>query len=161
MYADSTTRNILVGAGAMVVLAGMFLFSYAAKPLGGARSAYPITAKFNRVDGLFKGDEVRMSGIRVGTVGAERLDKNYRAVVTLNIDAGVKIPLDTAAAVNTDGLFGSKFVVLEPGGDDKYMTSGGTLQYTQGSVVVSELLGMIIDEGRVRQGAQKLPKEGR
>lgn len=168
MRIHSTTRNTLIGGGVVLMLAGAFLFSYGAKSLNGAFGTYPVTAVFNRVDGLFEGDVVRMSGIPIGTVGAERLNKNYRAVVTLNINAGVKIPLDTAAAINTDGLFGSKFVVLEPGGDDKVLTSGDVIQYTQGSMIVSDLLGMIIDEGRARQSAPKhsqklphtLPKKG-
>lgn len=147
------TRDILVGASTMVALAGLFAFSYAGKQLSADASvgAYPVTATFSRVDGLFEGDEVRLGGIRIGTVGAQRLDKDFRAVVTLNINSGMAVPVDSAAAIHTDGLFGSKFVVLEPGVEDGVLKGGDVMQYTQGAVVVGELLGMIIDEGRARQ----------
>ena len=146
------TRDILVGATTMVVLAGLFAFSYAGKQLSAEASVgvFPVTATFNRVDGLFEGDEVRLGGIRIGTVGAQRLDKNFRAVVTLNIDSGMSVPVDSAAAIHTDGLFGSKFVVLEPGVEDDVLVGGDTIHYTQGAVVVGELLNLIIEEGRAR-----------
>lgn len=137
----------------VLLVAGLFGFSYAGKQLTADASVgtYPVEAVFARVDGLFEGDEVRLGGIRVGTVGRQLLDKNFRAVVTLQIDDGLDIPVDTAAAIHTDGLFGSKFVVLEPGGEDAMIQPGGEITYTQGAVVVGELLGLIIDEGKARQ----------
>ncbi len=148
------TRDILVGATTVVALAGLFAFSYAGKQLSAEASvgAYPVIATFNRVDGLFEGDEVRLAGVRIGTVGAQRLDENYRAVVTLNIRDTTTMPVDSAAAIHTDGLFGSKFVVLEPGVEDDVLKAGDAIQYTQGAVVVGELLNLIIEEGRAKQG---------
>lgn len=156
------TRDILVGATTMLALVGLFAFSYAGKQLSAEASvgAYPVTATFSRVDGLFEGDEVRLGGIRVGTVGQQSLDKNYRAVVTLNINSGMDVPVDSAAAIHTDGLFGSKFVVLEPGVEDGLLKAGGVIQYTQGAVVVGELLGLIIDEGRARQNTTPTTQQG-
>jgi len=122
---------------------------------GAGLNSYPVTAVFNRVDGLFEGDEVRLAGIRIGTVGGQSLDANFRAVVTLNIDRGVVVPVDSAAAIHTDGLFGSKFVVLEPGVEDQNLAANGTLEYTQSAMIVGELLGLIIDEGRARQAGQQ------
>ncbi|MCR4376485.1 MAG: MlaD family protein [Rhodospirillales bacterium] len=147
------TRDIWVGASAVVALAGLFAFSYAGKQMSAEASvgAYPVVATFNRVDGLFEGDAVQLSGIRVGTVGAQHLDDNFRAVVTLNINSSTSLPVDSAVAIHTDGLFGSKSVVLEPGVEDKMLKAGDTIQYTQGAVVVGELLNLIIEEGRARR----------
>lgn len=146
------TRDILVGATTMMALAGLFAFSYAGKQMSADASvgSYPVYATFNRVDGLFEGNEVRLAGIRIGTVGAQHLDADYRAVVTLNIKSDMIVPVDTAAAVHTDGLFGSKFVELEPGVEDGPLKAGDSIQYTQGAVVVGELLNLIIDEGKTR-----------
>lgn len=156
------TRDILVGATTMVALAGLFAFSYAGKQLSADASVgmYPVTATFNRVDGLFEGDEVRLAGIRVGTVGAQRLNEDFRAVVTLNIDSATTMPVDSAAAIHTDGLFGSKFVVLEPGVEDGVLKGGDHVQYTQGAVVVGELLSLIIDEGRARNAKHNAQQGG-
>ncbi|HEY9163355.1 MAG TPA: MlaD family protein [Magnetovibrio sp.] len=148
------TRDIIVGAATVLALTGLFAFSYAGKKVSAAASvgSYPVVATFNRVDGLFEGDAVRLGGIRVGTVGTQVLDQNFRAVVTLNIDNTMKIPTDSAVAIHTDGLFGSKFVVLEPGVEEDTMKPGDHVQYTQGAVVVGELLDLIIAEGRARKG---------
>lgn len=145
------TKNILAGAATMVVLAAAFAYSYMGKEVTtDTVVSYPVTAVFNRVDGLFVGDDIYMAGIKIGSVGAMTLDTNFRAVLTLNIDDGVELPLDTSAAVHTDGLFGSKSVMLEPGGEMDIMTAGSTIEYTQGSVVVSELLELIISEGKAK-----------
>ncbi|HEY9079119.1 MlaD family protein [Magnetovibrio sp.] len=151
---NNDNRDALVGGLVMVVVAALFAFSYGGKDLSAQANvgSYPVTAVFNRVDGLFEGDEVRLGGIRIGTVGAQRLDDNFRAVVTLNIANAVKLPTDSAAAIHTDGLFGSKFVVMEPGVEEKNLQAGDDIEYTQGAVIVGELLNLIIEEGRARKG---------
>lgn len=165
---NNDNRDTLVGGIVMVVLAALFVASYGGKDLSAQANvgSYPVTAVFNRVDGLFEGDEVRLAGIRIGTVAALRLDQHFRAVVTLKINSAVQVPVDSAAAVHTDGLFGSKFVVLEPGVEEQALKAGDTIEYTQGAVIVSELLGLIVDEGRARKSksaadnAAKLQEQG-
>ncbi|MFC1673083.1 MlaD family protein [Pseudomonadota bacterium] len=150
---SNPNRDMLVGALVVMGLGVLFAASYGGKDLSAKASVgtYPVQAVFSRVDGLFEGDEVRLGGIRVGTVGAQSLDHHYRAVVTLNLDAELQLPIDSAAAIHTDGLFGSKFVVLEPGVEDDLLSAGGEIQYTQGAMVVNELLNLIIEEGKARQ----------
>jgi len=123
---NNPNRDMLVGGLVVLLVAGLFGFSYSGKQMSAEASVgtYPVMAVFSRVDGLFEGDEVRLGGIRIGTVGSQSLDHNFRAVVTLQIDDGLEIPVDTAAAIHTDGLFGSKFVVLEPGGEEDDHSSG-------------------------------------
>ena len=149
------TRDIWVGGAVFTVLAGLFAFSYGGKQKTDELSvnAIPVTAIFNRVDGLAEGDEVRLGGIQVGKVGKQELDQHFRAVVTLNLNKGIDFPVDSAAAIHTDGLFGSKFVVLEPGVEEEFLKAGDSIEYTQSAVVVGELLDLIITEGRARQAA--------
>lgn len=150
---NNDNRDTLVGGLVMLVVAALFAVSYGGKDLSAQANvgSYPVTAVFNRVDGLFEGDEVRLGGIRIGTVAAQKLDEHFRAVVTLNIDSAVQVPVDSAAAIHTDGLFGSKFVVFEPGVEEQSLKSGDAVEYTQGAVIVGELLGLIIDEGKARK----------
>lgn len=154
---SSQNRDALVGGLVFLVVAVLLMFSTSGPTAstGASATSFPVKAVFNRVDGLFEGDEVRLAGIRVGSVGTNSLNTDFRAEVTLNIDAGVELPVDSAVAIHTDGLFGSKFVVIEPGIEDGLLHSGSEFQYTQGAVVVSELLGLIIDEGKARLAKAK------
>ena len=86
------------------------------------------------------------------------LDAKYRAIVTFSLDVALKIPKDSSAAIHTDGLFGSKFVVLEPGVGDAALKTGDRLTMTQDAVVVSDLLDLIISEGKANR-AQAKPRE--
>lgn len=150
-------REIVIGGGALVALALILVFLYAGKEMTvkAAAGGYILHAAFDRVDGLPPGAEVRLGGIRVGRVDSQALDGYYRAQTSLLIDAGVKLPLDTSAAIHTDGLFGSKYVVLEPGGDEQYLKDGGRIESTQGSLIVGQLLDLIIARGRARLKASK------
>lgn len=158
------TKEIIVGGLAFAVVALVMAYLYVGRDLT-ARAAgrdYDVRAVFNRVDGLFEGDEVRLGGINVGTVAAQTLDKNFRAVVTLRIKGSVKLPTDSSAAIHTDGLFGAKYVVLEPGGDEVYMARGDTISMTQDALVVGDLLELIINQGkaRLRKEGKGKPAEG-
>lgn len=144
------TREVLVGAVIVASLAFLFLQSYKASEIK-AIGANVLTATFNRVDGLVVGDEVRLGGIRVGSVERMTLVDDFRARIAMRLDAGVRIPEDSAAAIHTDGLFGSKFVVLDPGGEETYFQNGDNISFTQDAVLVDELLELIIAEGKAKR----------
>lgn len=132
--------------GAVVLLvAGFFLaFAYTRGDVA-AVEGYPITAKFTAIDGLDVGDDVRVSGIRVGSVVAQTLEPElFRAVVTMSIDSAVTLPEDTAALIASDGLLGGKYVSLQPGGLDEVLPPGGEITLTQPSVNLESLLGKFI-----------------
>lgn len=147
------TREIIVGAFVIVGLAGLLGASYKVREMTvqAAANDYLVSATFNRVDGLFVGDEVQLGGIKLGTVESQTLDANYRAVVVMRLERGIKLPTDTSAAIHTDGLFGSKYVVLDPGGEEEYLQDGDQITFTQDAVIVGELLDLIISQGRARQ----------
>jgi len=144
-------KEIVVGGLALAALMLALVVLYAGKNPAASKTpggrSYAVSAVFNRVDGLFPGDAVRMGGVRIGTVEKAELEKNYRARLTFRIDSAVALPTDTSAAVHTDGLFGSKFISLQPGGEDAVIKPGGAISYTQDSLIVSELLELIIAEG--------------
>jgi phospholipid/cholesterol/gamma-HCH transport system substrate-binding protein len=145
-------REVAVGVTAMIVFAGILLLSYLSMgEAGRARSGYLVHANFNRVDGLVAGDEVQVGGVPVGKVEAMALAENFRVRVSLRIDDDLPLPSDTSAAIHTDGLFGGKFVVLEPGGEESTLADGGVVTFTQDSLIVSELLDLVIAEGRAQR----------
>ena len=147
---NTGTKEILVG---MSVLAAFFLvmaYLYGGKTatVQAASKDYRVSATFNKVDGLVLGDAVRLGGIKIGTVESQMLDKNFRAVLTFRINGDVPLPKDTSVAIHTDGLFGSKFVVFEPGGDGTNLKNGDTINFAQDAVILSELLDLIIAQGK-------------
>lgn len=150
----SARREKTVGGLTFLALVVAILFSYGSQDGGDQERFYQVNATFNRIDGLTEEAEVRMGGVPVGMVMQADLNDNYRAVVTMGIHKDVLLPLDTSAAIHTDGLFGSKFIELEPGGSMDYIANGGRIDMAQSSVVVEELLDLIIAEGKARQ-AQK------
>tara|TARA_B100000530_G_C15625683_1_gene356216 strand:- start:50 stop:514 length:465 start_codon:yes stop_codon:yes gene_type:complete len=140
-------RNLIetvMGAVVLVVAALFVVFAYSKAEVG-AVEGYEIQAKFDRVDGILAGSDVRMSGIKIGTVTASSLDpKTYFAEVKMNIRSDVKIPDDTSIAVSTDGLLGDKFLALSPGGSDDMLEPGGEITTTQGSIDLMSLVGQMI-----------------
>lgn len=133
----------VIGAVVLIV-AGMFLyFTYSS----GYQHAdgYQVTAKFNRIDGLALGSEVRLSGIKVGRVIGEKLDPDtYLAIVDISVDRGIKLPVDTTAKITSDSLLGSYYIALEPGADEKLIPDGGQIVATQDPINIGDLIGRYI-----------------
>jgi len=140
-------RNLvetLMGAVVLIVAIGFLAFAY---QTAGMKSVdgYEVTAKFDRVDGLTEGSDVRMSGIKIGTVIDQQLDpQTYLAVVRLSINPNIKLPLDSSAEISSDGLLGDKYLSVTPGAEEEMLKSGGTIEHTQGSVDIVSLVGRLI-----------------
>jgi len=147
----------LSGAGVLLV-AGVFLaFDYTHTDAG-AVSGYPLVAKFDRVDGLTVGADVKMSGIKIGTVTSQTLDpKTYQAVVHMNIAAQYKIPDDSTARVATESLLGGNYLELQPGGSPDMLAAGDQIEYTQGSVDLMGLIGQAIFSSGGSKGKKQQP----
>lgn len=140
-------RNLIETLLGAVVLgvAGLFLlFAYSTADLGSS-SGYEMHADFNTVGGLKVGSDVRLAGIKVGTVVRQQLDpETYLAHVTFSVEPSVKLPADTAASIASEGLLGGNFLDLTPGGDTNMLKPGGRVQYTQDAVDLVQLLGKFI-----------------
>lgn len=130
----------LVGAVVLAV-AGYFLaYAYGVSSSDAARGSYNLEAVFGRVDGVAIGSEVRIAGVKVGTVAAHTLDtKTYEAKLELALSAGVPVPEDSTAKIMSDGILGGAHVAIEPGGSEVMLAEGGRIAFTQGSV---DLLGL-------------------
>jgi phospholipid/cholesterol/gamma-HCH transport system substrate-binding protein len=146
---NSEHKEILIGTIAIVLLISLGTINHFQSHVSTSSLAQKrIIAKFNKVDGLSEGSAVRMSGVRVGRVSEMRLDNYFRAIITMDVDNQYLYPSDTSAAIHTDGLFGGKFIVLEPGAEDNLLNTGDEISLTQDSIVVSDLLELIISEGK-------------
>ncbi len=106
---------------------------------------YSVKAAFYKIGGLKKGSDVRISGIKVGTVNDQSLDpETFDAVVSMTILPDVKIPASTVATIASEGLLGGKYVRLEPGNGPPYIESGATIAKTKDYRSLEDQVGEII-----------------
>ena len=125
----------IIGTLVLAVAAAFAWYVYANTDVGRGRSGYVIRAIFDNASGVNIGTDVRLAGIKVGSVIAEELDQeNYQAIVSMIIERGVRLPEDTSAKITTDGLLGDKYIALDPGGSDIMLKDGDTLDNTQSSI---------------------------
>ncbi len=125
----------VLGAIVAVIAVGFFIFAAAqARAGGGQTGGVEYFARFQRVDGISVGSDVRVSGVKVGAVRTIGLDPaTYMAKLTLTVDQSVQVPEDSVARVSSDGLLGGAYISIEPTGVDP-IPPGGEIVNTQGSV---------------------------
>jgi phospholipid/cholesterol/gamma-HCH transport system substrate-binding protein len=141
---QNTTTETFIGMLVVAVFAGILFFAYSSDSRGSA-SGYDVKASFTSVDGVSPGTDVRLNGIKVGTVSSLDLDPNtYRAILHFTIRSDVKIPDDSSVKITSAGLLGGEYLAIVPGGSDKMLASGGVLTNTQGSIDLMGLLGRFI-----------------
>ena len=134
----------VMGAVVLLVAALFLVFAYKTSQLRQV-PGYQLSADFERVDGIRQGGDVRISGIKVGSILSETLDpKTFLADVTISIDPSIRLPDDTVAEIISAGLLGDKYLSLVPGGSDKMIAPGGKIKYTQSSVSLENLIGQMI-----------------
>jgi phospholipid/cholesterol/gamma-HCH transport system substrate-binding protein len=133
------TVEILIGAAVVAVAVLFVFFAYKTAGVNGTEG-YALTAKVNRVDGIAIGTDVKLAGIKIGTVKTLSLDNNYLVNVTMDIHTDVKIPDDSSLVVTSSGLLNSNYISISPGGSDKMLPPGGAIKTAQGSVDLMSLI---------------------
>ena len=149
-------REYAVGIVATLVILAILSLSAMAnrRRAEGADSAFHITAEFGRADGISVGSPVRIAGLEIGKVARMSLDQRFRALITLEFPRDVALPDDSAASIQTDGLFGAKFIEVQPGGSEALLKSGGRISYAQDSVILEDLITTIVARAKAsREGA--------
>jgi phospholipid/cholesterol/gamma-HCH transport system substrate-binding protein len=140
-------RNLLetlLGAIVLIVAIVFLVFAYNSSQLR-ETSGYELLARFDRIDGLDLGSDVRISGIKVGSVVDQELDpETYRASVRFTVRDDVELPTDSSAAIVSDGLLGGKYLALVPGGDLEMLGPGDEVTLTQSAINLEDLVGQFI-----------------
>lgn len=143
----------------VVVVAVLFIYT-AWQRTGGVRGAGAIhvTALFPNVSGIDNGADVRVAGMKIGSVESQRLDpKSYQAELTLAIDKDVHVPADSSAAITSEGILGRSYIALIPGGDPAPLKNGDTIADTQGSIDLMGMVGQFINKSGSSGGASTAP----
>jgi phospholipid/cholesterol/gamma-HCH transport system substrate-binding protein len=149
--------EIATGAAVLLVAGGFLVFAVANTGQKFGEEGYRLNAAFDHVDGLTVGADVRIAGVKIGTIQSIKLDpKTYLADVAFTVQDDVKLTDDSSATVSTDGLLGGKYLALATGGDDKFLKPGGTVTITQGSVNLEALIGKYIFGSTGNKGGSTL-----
>ena len=111
---------------------------------------YDLIATFNKIDGVQVGTDVLISGVKVGFVNQVSLDKNY-PLVSISIDKNINLPNDSSISIQTDGLFGAKFMLIEIGGSEELMNENDFFSFYEDSILVEDLLKKIIELGEINK----------
>ena len=134
----------LIGALVLVLASGFFMFTYSRTDVG-IIEGYQLSARFDRIDGLSVGSDVRLGGIRIGSVIRQSIDlETFDAVIHFSVRSDLHLPSDTSAAITSEGLLGGTYLSLTPGGDSEFLKPGDQIEFTQGSIDLVGLLGKAV-----------------
>lgn len=133
--------EVIAGAAVLAVAAGFLFYAAQGAGIGPAGGTYPLTASFRSAEGVQVGTDVRLAGVKVGTVTAMQLNpQTFFADLTIAVRQGIELPEDSTIAIASEGLLGGSFVELQPGGALETIPPGGEVLDTQGAVSVISLL---------------------
>ena len=152
-------RNIIETVlGAVVILiAAIFLVFTLQFSSNAAVKGYDIFGDFRHIDGVKIGDEVRLAGVKIGSVTAVALKRqDYGALVTMRVAPDVLISTDSTVSIDTDGLLGCKYLEILIGGDPKNLKPNDHFGFVQDAVIVEELIEKIV---AFAEGQKKKPEE--
>ena len=134
--------------GLLVVILAVWFVIFAWQRTGGGEKAgsIKISAIFPNASGVTSGTDVRVAGLKIGSVTGLSLDpQTYQVKVDIALDPSVKLPADSSASVTSEGLLGSTFIAFTPGGSTTWLKTGDTVTDTQGSMDLMALIGQFIN----------------
>jgi len=146
---NNSTVETAIGAAVILIAAIFFVYAYQTSGKAEGAGGYSVSAEFDNAAGVNTGTDVRLAGIKIGTVTKQMLNpENYQAVITMAIDPKIPLSDDTTAKITSEGLLGSNFIAIEPGGSDVRLTEGGRIAYTQGAVDIWSLISQAMFDSK-------------
>ena len=141
--------EIAVGGVVLALAVGFAAFLAQSTGLSGSSSSYPISASFRSAEGISVGTDIRLAGVKIGTLSDLKLNsETYRAESILSVRNDVRIPDDSALTVASEGLLGGSFIEVIPGASLDYLEAGDEIIDTQGSVSLIQLLLKFVSNGQ-------------
>lgn len=143
----------LVGLVVVLIAAWFVWFAWARTGGGEKSGAIHVTALFPNAAGVTVGTDVRVAGLKIGSVTRQQLDpQSYQVAVTMALDPKVKLPADSSAAITSEGLLGSTFIAMIPGGETAPLKDGDQITDTQGAMDLMGLVGQFINRSGSSSG---------
>lgn len=143
------TTEVIVGGVVVAAAAGFLVYASQFSGVSTTAGSYDLTASFRSAEGVTVGTDVRLAGVKVGTVTGLELDTDsFRATAQFAIDNDVRLPDDTSLVIASEGLLGGTFVEVLPGGSDFEYEPGDQVLDTESSVsIISLLLNFVAGDG--------------
>ncbi|NDR55768.1 outer membrane lipid asymmetry maintenance protein MlaD [Aliiruegeria sabulilitoris] len=137
--------EIIAGGATLAVAVGFLIYAGQGAGLSAAPDGYDLTASFRSVEGISVGTDVRMAGVKIGSVtGLELNPETFRADMTLNVRGALDVPEDTSISISSEGLLGGNYVELVPGGSPFNLEPGDEIEDTQGALSLLALLAKFV-----------------
>lgn len=134
----------IMGIVVLVIAVLFMMFAYNVSDLHVVKG-YDINAKFLKVGGLNTGADVRINGVKVGTVIAQKINtEDYMVDVKMSILPEIILPTDSVITIAGDGLMGDKFVKIEPGNSPDKIKPGDIVKNTKDAKSLEDMVGEII-----------------
>ena len=134
--AETVVGAIVLG---IAIIFAVFLWRFS--DVGFGTGQYTVDAKFRSAEGITVGTDVRLAGVKIGSVSNLSLDQQtFQAIARLSIKPEYQMPDDSAAIISSEGLLGGSFVEILPGGSYELMEDGSEFGETQGAVSFISLL---------------------
>lgn len=138
---SENTTEVIVGAGVLAAAVAFVIYAGQISGFSGGTATYPLSASFRSLEGVSVGSDVRLAGVKVGTVSSVVLNpETYRADTVVALNDGILVPDDSAIIISSEGLLGGNFVEIMPGGSPFFFDPGATIEDTQGAVSLISLL---------------------
>lgn len=140
IMAENQTE-VLAGAAVLTAAIAFVIFASQSTGFSGSAATYDLKASFRSIEGITLGSDVRMAGVKVGTLTALDLNpKTYFADATVSIQSGLQLPDDSAILISSEGLLGGNYIELVAGGSETNLKPGAEIEDTQGAVSLISLL---------------------
>lgn len=142
----NNTFETLIGTLVLVVaIVFIYISSKFSSATQNISSGYKLKAEFSNIEGLNVGSDVKISGVKVGSVLGTILDNNtYKAVLTIKLPKDILIPVDSSFKVSTSGLIGVKFINIKIGGSEEYFKDGDKVDFTESTMDLEDLIGRFV-----------------
>jgi len=133
--------EVLVGGAVLAAAVAFVVYVTQVTGVSMSSSGYPLNASFRSAEGISVGSDVRLAGVKIGTVTVIELDpQTFDAKTTISVRGGVEIPNDSAITIASEGLLGGNFVEIVPGGSLDNFSPGDEIEDTQGAISLTSLL---------------------
>ncbi len=138
---SQNTTEVLTGGLVLAAAIGFAVYAGQVAGLSTGSSGYELTASFRSLEGVGVGTDVRLAGVKIGTVtGVELNAETFRADTSFSVLEGIEVPDDSSVIISSEGLLGGNFVEVMPGGSPFNFESGDEVLDTQGAVSLISLL---------------------